>query len=74
MELNSRQREVLRLVCKGLRNAEIADLIGVKERTVKSYLAQLFIIFDVTNRTELVGIFADPELETTVGRRTSQSY
>jgi two-component system nitrate/nitrite response regulator NarL len=61
--LNARQKDVLRLVCKGLRNSEIASVIGLRERTVKLYVSQLFMIFDVTNRTELVGLFASPNLE-----------
>ena len=53
--LNQRQLDVLHMVCKGLRNAEIAHQLGISERTVKGYVGQLFLIFDVTNRTELVG-------------------
>jgi DNA-binding CsgD family transcriptional regulator len=33
--LNARQREVLHLVCKGLRNSEIAAQIGISPRTAK---------------------------------------
>lgn len=51
--LNSRQLDTLFLICKGLRNAEIATQLQVAERTVKGYVAQLLLIFDVTNRTEL---------------------
>lgn len=54
--LNQPQSDVLQLVCKGLRNAEIARQLGISERTVKGYISQLFLIFDVTNRTELVGM------------------
>jgi len=53
--LNKRQRDVLLLLCKGLRNAEAAQQLGLSERTVKWYVSELFLIFDVTNRTELVG-------------------
>lgn len=56
--LNERHREVLVLVCKGLRNSEIGKLLGVTERTVKWYMTQLFLILGATNRTELVGLFA----------------
>lgn len=55
--LNTKQTDVLLLVCKGLRNSDIALALGLKERTIKAYMAQLFLIFDVTNRTELVGLF-----------------
>jgi DNA-binding NarL/FixJ family response regulator len=53
--LNERQRDVLFLLCKGLRNAEIAQQLKLSERTIKWYVSQLFLIFEVTNRTELVG-------------------
>src|SRR5882672_3707413 len=56
--LNQRQRDVLFLLCKGLRNAEIAQQLKLSERTIKWYVSQLFLIFDVTNRTELVGTTA----------------
>lgn len=56
--LNERQRDVLFLLCKGLRNAEIAQQLRLSERTIKWYVSQLFLIFDVTNRTELVGMIA----------------
>jgi DNA-binding NarL/FixJ family response regulator len=57
-DLTYRQLTVLRLVCKGLRNSEIASHIGLAERTVKTYVKDLFLIFDVTNRTELAGLLA----------------
>jgi DNA-binding NarL/FixJ family response regulator len=56
--LTERQREVLYLVCRGLRNSEIAAKVGVSPRTVKGYVAQLLLIFDATNRTELAGMLA----------------
>ena len=60
--LSNRQREVLFLTCKGLRSGEIGRQLGIAERTVKGYLTQLFLIFDVTNRTELVGGLTDAVL------------
>ena len=54
--LGIRQRDVLHLVCRGLRNSEIASLLRLKERTVKWYVSQLFLIFDVSNRAELGGM------------------
>lgn len=58
IRLNDRLRGVLFLLCKGLRNAEIAQQLGLSERTIKSHVSQLLLIFDVTNRTELVGTLA----------------
>jgi DNA-binding NarL/FixJ family response regulator len=58
--LNSRQRQVLGLVRKGLRNSEIANIMRVSERSVKAYVSQLFDVFEVTNRTELA-VFSQQE-------------
>jgi DNA-binding NarL/FixJ family response regulator len=57
--LRPRQQEVLRLLCKGLRNAEIGAQLGISERSVKGYVSQLFLIFEVSNRTELAGLIGD---------------
>lgn len=54
--LNNKHLEILFLICKGLRNAEIASQLQLSERTIKGYVTQLFLIFDATNRTELAGI------------------
>ncbi|MEQ1949165.1 MAG: helix-turn-helix transcriptional regulator [Bryobacteraceae bacterium] len=56
--LNARQLDVLHLLCRGLRNREIANHLGISERTVKWYVSQLFVHFDVTNRTEFAGMDA----------------
>jgi len=56
--LGSRQREILFLISKGLRNAEIAAQIGVTEATVKYHVSRLLAIFDLTNRTELASEYA----------------
>jgi DNA-binding NarL/FixJ family response regulator len=52
-KLTARQYDVLEGVTGGLRNAEIAAKLGITERTVKAYVGQLFLIFDVFNRTAL---------------------
>jgi DNA-binding NarL/FixJ family response regulator len=56
------QREVLRLLRRGLQNKEIASCLGVAERTVKAYVSTLLMLFDVSNRTELVGYIDDLKL------------
>lgn len=62
--LNQRQQDVLCLVHKGLRNSEIALHLGLSVRTIKGYVNQLFLIFEVTNRAELAGAVADEHLMT----------
>ena len=56
--LSHRQRSVLFLICKGLRNREIADHLCLSPRIVKACTHELLLLFDVSNRTELVGSMA----------------
>jgi DNA-binding CsgD family transcriptional regulator len=53
--LSEREAMVVELVSKGFHNDEIAQLLNLHPRTVKNVLSQLYLKFDVTNRTELIG-------------------
>jgi DNA-binding CsgD family transcriptional regulator len=59
IEFTGRQKEVLGLLYKGLTNDEMARHLGLSVRTIKGCLTQLFAIFDVSNRTELIGSIVD---------------
>jgi DNA-binding NarL/FixJ family response regulator len=52
--LTAREVEVLRLVAKGLRNKEIARVIGRTEETVKVHMKHLMQKLGVADRTEAV--------------------
>jgi DNA-binding NarL/FixJ family response regulator len=52
--LTEREREVLVLIAKGLRNKEIADTLFISERTVKFHANALYQKLNVTSRTEAV--------------------
>ncbi|MEA2537124.1 MAG: hypothetical protein QOF11_1358 [Chloroflexota bacterium] len=49
-----RELEILALVAEGLSNAEIADWLSLKVKTIESQLRRLFDRYDVTSRTALV--------------------
>jgi DNA-binding NarL/FixJ family response regulator len=52
--LTDREREVLSLVCRGLKNKAIADKLFVTETTVRHHLTSIFEKLKVTSRLELV--------------------
>jgi len=52
--LTQRESEVLRGVCKGLTNKEIADRMSISENAVKSFLQQLFAKTGARTRARLV--------------------
>jgi two-component system, NarL family, response regulator len=54
VDLTPREVEVLRLTAKGLRNRDIARVIGRTEETVKVHLKNIMAKLDVEDRTEAV--------------------
>ena len=55
-ELTEREQEVLRLVVKGLSNADIARILGFTTRTAKAHMKHLLHKLGAVDRTEAVGI------------------
>lgn len=53
-ELTSREGEVLRLLCLGLANKEIAYQLKISEHTVKFHVSSIFTKLGATNRVEAV--------------------
>ena len=52
--LTPKEKEVLSLVAKGASNQEIADIMCVRDVTVKTHLNSIFKKLKVTNRTQAV--------------------
>ena len=50
--MTDREQQILRLVCEGLSNAEIAVRLGIAPDTVKSELKRIFRKIEVKNRTQ----------------------
>jgi DNA-binding NarL/FixJ family response regulator len=51
-ELSTREREVLGLVVAGFGNKQIAQQLGIAEKTVKAHLTNVFQRLHVTNRAQ----------------------
>jgi len=54
--LTPREIDVVGHVAAGLRNAEIADAIGIKEKTVKVNLTNIFAKLGIRRREELIAL------------------
>jgi len=55
--LSTREREVVDLVISGLRNREIADRMGITEKTVKTHLTHVYQRLGVATRREMIDAF-----------------
>ena len=59
--LSPRERAVTELVARGLKNREIARLLGISPATVRNHLASIFRKAEVTTRAELAFVCARSE-------------
>jgi two-component system response regulator NreC len=62
MSLTSRQMDVLRLLCDGCTNAEVAQALSISPRTVESRRAHLMQKLGARNRAEMVQMAHDRHL------------
>ena len=58
-ELTERERDVMRLVAKGLPNKLIADQLAISVRTVEVHRARVFDKMDVKSAVELANLLRD---------------
>jgi DNA-binding NarL/FixJ family response regulator len=52
--LTSREKDILRLMSRGLMNKEIAYELGIGEATVKNHITSIYLKLGAGNRTEAV--------------------
>lgn len=52
--LTDREKQVVDLICKGMKNKEIAERLFISETTVRHHLTSVFNKLEITSRLELV--------------------
>lgn len=71
-KLSPRQREILRLLAKGLDNQAIADELGLSDKTIENHLDRLYRHLDVESRVEAANYVREhPETIALTGVQTS---
>ena len=56
-ELSNREREVVELVVEGLKNKEVAERLGISEKTVKTHLTHVYQRLGVATRGDMISAF-----------------
>ncbi len=59
ISVTTREKDVLKLISKGMKTCEIADTLCLSENTIESYRRVLFQKFDVNNATKLIAKATD---------------
>jgi DNA-binding NarL/FixJ family response regulator len=54
VHITDKQREVIRLICNGYREKEIADTLYISRKTVNNHKTDIFTLLNVRNSIELV--------------------
>lgn len=57
--LSAQEKKVAALVAEGKLNKEIADLMGLSEKTIKNYLGRMFIKVGVGRRSQLAVLYTE---------------
>lgn len=57
LSLSPRETKVLELVCKGMLNKEIAELLMISQSTVKNHLQNIYQKMNVQNRSEAILVY-----------------
>jgi DNA-binding NarL/FixJ family response regulator len=52
--ISNKERQIIELISKGLKNKDIADLLAISEQTVKAHLNRIFRKVKVSNRSQLI--------------------
>lgn len=52
--ITEREKSVIKLVCEGRRNKDIASRLSLSEQTVKAHLNRIYRKFNISNRSQLV--------------------
>jgi DNA-binding NarL/FixJ family response regulator len=69
-ELTDRELDVMRLVAKGMTNAEIADALFLGEATVKTHVGRILSKLDLRDRVQVVVVAYESGLVTPGGDPT----
>lgn len=54
IQLTSKEKEFIGLICSNLTYKEIADIIGISKRTVDTHRDHLFVKFNINSRSALI--------------------
>ena len=72
--LTQRESDVLHMVAQGARNAEIAEKLGLGEKTVRNYVSRLYHKLALSNRAQVAAYALHTDIEGDENGQIESSY
>jgi len=70
-ELNYQEAQIMRLICRGLTNIEVARELKLAPQTVKNYMSRILVKYEVRHRTGAIAKFLANQAGSDVPKRVT---
>jgi len=74
MRLTPRQTDIVIQLAKGITHLNVAQLLGISEKTVKFHMKRICVINGVTNKSQLIIILSNIIISSIAKRKFNYGY
>lgn len=74
MRLTPRQTDIVIQLAKGITHLNVAQLLGISEKTVKFHMKRICVINGVTNKSQLIIILSNIIISSIAKRKLNNGY
>jgi len=71
-QLTARETEILRLIADQMTNPEVAEMLGLSEKTIRNNVSSIFTKLQVATRAQAIAMARDAEHDQTISPRPAK--
>jgi DNA-binding NarL/FixJ family response regulator len=71
-QLTARETEILRLIAEQMTNPEVAEMLGLSEKTIRNNVSSIFTKLQVATRAQAIAMARDAEHDQTISPRPAK--